>query len=493
MPRLSHQLVLRARELIAATRAGPGAVAAAAELASFRDSLRVLDLRYLDSELRQDRFETHHGWDVIKPTDLRQISALPQGSAVLQFLTCHPSGWVREAAIRELAVASDGAEVVFLLLRVNDWVEPVRRAAVAGLRARVGSGFAHALVPALPLLERMRGWQRIDERGLLDQLEAMMGPAELGAGLASTDVLVRRSCARRLVTGTPEDAAIDLALADRDSVTRRTIARWLCVEAGPRFDARAPLLLRDRLATIRREALAVGLTRGVSAETHLVDPDPRVRGLAQAHLVAAGEDVASRYRAMLEHTSAPIRAIGLTGLAESAGDGATDGVRRHLDDPQARLRVAALTAAAILRLPDLHELLIAALADPAPSARRLARDLLIVRAMRLQPAAVWAAFTVAPRGQGQRAALAVLSRCDFWPRISYLLRATADPDPEVHSLAQAYVASWLARRERVFTSPSAAHVGAILASLAIAQVETAVAREIASVATRASTPATSPS
>jgi hypothetical protein len=336
---------------------------------------------------------------------------------VAQILACHPNGHVREAALRTFAVASDGREVGFLLLRVNDWVEPVRRAAVAALRARRRAELAPALVAALPLLGRMRAWRRLDERGLLDELDAIPSPGDLAAGLASTDVAVRRTCARRLAAGDLDDAAIERALADRDVPTRRTVARQLCAEAGARFDAHAARLLADRAGVIRREALAVALRRGSDAAPFLVDPDAGVRGLAQAHLILAGDDVAARYRAMLGGGTSRIRAIALDALADAVT------VRAHLADADPRLRAAALGASARARLDDLHDVLLAGLADVAPAPRRVARRLLVPRAMRLRPAAVWAVFSAAPHAR--LAALAVLHRCDYWPRLPYLLRATS--------------------------------------------------------------------
>jgi hypothetical protein len=48
----------------------------------------------------------------------------------------HPSGYVREEAIAHLAAVWDGTELPFLLIRVNDWVAPVR---APGERSSSGS------------------------------------------------------------------------------------------------------------------------------------------------------------------------------------------------------------------------------------------------------------------------------------------------------------------------------------------------------------------
>ena len=494
MPRFTFELLERLRELAAAAvfELPDPAARAARELATLRDSLRPLDLAMVDLLLR-DRSSDVADWHRIGPAALKRLPSLPFAGAVIQVLACHPSGHVREEAIRQLAAVSDGREIAVLLLRANDWVAPVRRAAIAALRRRAQPALVPELVQALPLLDRMRAWQRIDDPTLLDELDAALDAAALGNGLASADVLVRRACARRLAATAPGPAAIDLALGDRDGVTRRTIARWLCAEAGPTFDAHATRLLADRLGSVRREALAVAVGRGLSAdsaETFLADPDPGVRDIARAHLVAIGMDVAARYRVMLDDGSVPVRAIGLTGLAETEGIVAAGLVRAHLADPDPRLRAAALASAANARLPDLLDVLVAALGDASGGPRRVARRFLIPSAARLRPAALWSVFTAAPQGQARRGALVVLARCDFWPRLSYLLRATADPDPEIAELARQYVASWVARRSRVFTSPAASDADAIRDALSGAQIDASAAR---SVATAVATPATSSS
>ena len=70
-------------------------------------------------------------WTTLRPDDVSAIARLSHAWAPLGIMSYHPSGFVREAAVRALARRTDGREVPFLVLRVNDWVAEVRAVALA--------------------------------------------------------------------------------------------------------------------------------------------------------------------------------------------------------------------------------------------------------------------------------------------------------------------------------------------------------------------------
>jgi hypothetical protein len=116
----------------------PVAEAAAATIRQLLETLKPLALPQFDEMARGYPFHWNkiwRQWDRINPSDLDRLDRLVDGWAVAATLSCHRSGYVREAAVRRLFTAPVDRSLPFLLLRTNDWVSPVRRAATEAVEA----------------------------------------------------------------------------------------------------------------------------------------------------------------------------------------------------------------------------------------------------------------------------------------------------------------------------------------------------------------------
>ncbi|WPB79519.1 hypothetical protein KYC5002_10220 [Archangium violaceum] len=118
------------------------------------------DVRGLDESLRQVSFyETDYV--LLRPQELEHFAALSPSVATL--LTSHPSGYLRQAALLHLLRSGNVDAWPFLLLRLNDWVLPVREAAHEAATAALPEpapeaipGQAHRQARSLPP-QNMRG------------------------------------------------------------------------------------------------------------------------------------------------------------------------------------------------------------------------------------------------------------------------------------------------------------------------------------------------
>ena len=88
---------------------------------------------------------------------------------VLRLGTFHPNGYFREKCICKLS--KDNESVKFILLRLNDWVEPVREAAVNVIWNQIPKLNVEELVNCLPYLEKVKHGRRKD-RQEFQKLEA---------------------------------------------------------------------------------------------------------------------------------------------------------------------------------------------------------------------------------------------------------------------------------------------------------------------------------
>src|SRR6185312_3917797 len=100
---------------------------------SILDALNVRDLLEFDRRVRDRVRMSASGWThwaTLKAGDLSVFrGAEATAAAVIGAASFHASGHVREAAVRLLDEVETGAELRFLLIRLNDWVPAVRSAA----------------------------------------------------------------------------------------------------------------------------------------------------------------------------------------------------------------------------------------------------------------------------------------------------------------------------------------------------------------------------
>jgi hypothetical protein len=448
---------------------------------SLRRLISVHDLSFFDRAFREVSPWLHPEtmrWREMRPADLRAVAALRTGPTLLQLAMCHPSGYVREEAIRRSAACSDGSEIGFLLLRANDWVPPVRELAQSALRARLTVEHVPDLVAALPVLDAMARWGRLGSTQLVDQIDALLRDARSWASLiaasSSNDRLTRRVAYRWLLEGGPYRSAagaprsragvLSAALRDRDPAIRAWVGRWL-ISADDLFDAFAGELLRSRVGAVRHGAaqrlLAIG-ARLPWADL-LLDPHGGIRALAQHAAVEAGSDPDDEYRARMRFSEGARLGTALIGLGETGGTRDVETIRPYLAHRQPVVRKAALQALAMFKVDDTVDLAFAALSDVSPAVTRVARDVLLDRPASVPAARVWSTFAEAKSLAGKRAALAVLANVGYWESLPHLLRALADD--EVQDLAPRYIGAWLARRNRVFVVPPVAIVDEVRALL----------------------------
>ena len=474
----------------------------------------IRDLGMFDRAFRATALWSRPGpsrWRRMAPDELRAVATLQTGPVLLQLAMCHPSGHVREAAIRRSATCADGSEIPFLLLRTNDWVLPVRGLAQSALRARLGARHLPDLVAALPVLDEMPRWGRLGDTALIDDIHVLLGSAAavpaLRAALSSLDRFVRRCAFRRLIAreapqGEAREAAgaqgpyrdssggLDpraevaaAALRDADPAIRTWVERRLTAGSDRAFLAFSDALLRSRLGASRLGAaqrlLALGLA--VPWRELLFDDHAGVRALAQQTVLDSGGDPDVEYRAGMATSRARRLSVALLGLSETGGGDDSTVIRGYLTDPIAAVRRGALRALVHLKVDDAVELCLASLADGSPSVSHAARALLAVRIASISPARLWTVFQRVTTAWGRTDALALLSLADYWTGMPYLLRAFCASEGVVRDRAAHYLGRRIERQHRMFTAPSPSTADELRATLDSPALPEAFRRELSAI------------
>ncbi len=437
---------------------------AAAAISAYLGALGPRELLALDETSRQ-----RYWWFVgarerqIEPADVPRLRE--HGAAALGLASFHMNGFVREAAVRELAETKGGAELPYLLVRVNDWVEAVQDAAYAAVRARLVPRYAAHFVRDLWLLARLERCARADHAALLGTVQALLvGPGwrpALRDALSTPDRWVRRSCYSLLLDAPAPDGPeiLQRALRDEDAIVRlRAIRAAHAVLGVDRLRAVLPAPLRDPAMPVRREALAL-LTRHFPHEAEpalreaLFDTHAPMREVARFDLRRRGiTDFRTMYRSALDELTGARLKTALFGLGETGSAEDAPRVEKFLSHPTPAVRRAAVVGLARLAPEDSVPLFIRALEDTSPRVSRAAR--LALRPHRIGPAHLW--NLVAREEPHVRAnAFVLLAGLGKWESIGWMIRALAVDDERLASLARQRVSRWIDQFNRDLSRPSA--------------------------------------
>ena len=417
---------------------------------------------------------THWGrWDEAwSKLSANAVPALADGNSIgpLAVAAMHANGRVREAAIHVLATRVDGAELPILLVRLNDWVAPIRDLARRCVAARMRVEYAAHLLSHLSLVLRVERSQRGEHEWLLEAVARLLnGPESAGvlqAGLDSRDRTIRRACLRFAAVGNASGAAValELALCDSDPMCRLWAAKQLRERAdGASVSTLHAKLCHDPFMPVRREVLAALVKREPEAARDalrqaLLDRHSSMRELARYHL-RDHLDTAEFYRVALVGATGATLGAAIRGLGESGAASDAAVVERFVESPEIRIRRAAIAAIGHLA-PKVHGgVLLRGLADASPSVSAEAR-LAVAAAVHEMAEPLAELVRSHALAHVRKNALRLVMRLSKWGQLPLILAACRDSIENVALPAQGAVGRWLARFNRSFETPTAAQLSA---------------------------------
>ena len=468
-----------------AVRRGTRSLAFAKRIDVLLSGLPVSRLSHLDRSIR-DRSSWFREWFGERRLGAVLPKHLPEHEELFLCLAlCHPSGYVRQPAIREAAKRlRRGAlsryavlALQLLVLRRNDWVAPVAAGAAAALDQVLVDAPATRWIQALPLVYRLSQFERREHAEFVEAVKTKAGSAAwarpLLDGIGSDDRQVSRTATRCALRNTAleRSAVVRVALDASDPLVRLLAARAADETEGA--DPRQALLARleaDPFMPVRREALRIRAawfpeTLRAAYERLLFDPSRALRAQAQAEITKGDGDPAEHYRGHLRDADPADAAIALLGLAEVGKEADAHLAERFVQAPHARRRAAALRCLARLAGDEYVDTFVAALLDPSPRVCRTAASALLGRVHRAGIERVLATLDDPPHAHVRRVVLRLLFESDQWAPLGPLVRAVARGDETVAPWAASLLGSWFARHRGWTSTPPQAHVDALRQAL----------------------------
>ena len=431
--------------------------------------LPSLDLATLDQLVRKSWTAYHynlHNWQGLRPSDVGRLAQSKLATSLVGLASFHFNGYVREAAVIELASQRTGKELPFLLIRLNDWVSQVRDAAATAVRSRIEPSYAVHFLANISLVLRLRVCGRV-EKGFVDDICGLLKRPEcrdvLRAGTTSTDKAVRRISFQLTAEAEPSTRAaiVRAAMTDPDAFSRSWAARHFLPHLSPEeLPGVIQPMLKDRFMPVRRDALWYAATKCPDIakgpiRAALLDNHVSMRETARQFLaVAEIESARDFYAEAVRNGNDKQLFAAICGLGETGQSADVLLIVPFLNSRLTKIRRAAAYSLGRLDVEGQLAKLVSVLSDAKPSVSREALKALRSKARYIALVDLEKLLASGADFYVRRNTLTLILHTDKWKKVPVLLEACADRDARIAEQAAKALKAWFFSYNRSFAEPT---------------------------------------
>lgn len=433
------------------------------------EQLQFGQLPGLDEAMRR-AWAHAEDWYGLKPSVKTMNGGSEDDLVVLGLISAHRSGYIRAEAVHALGNSLSETAIPFLLVRLVDWVEAVRRAADVELIDKLQPQYGGMFVRCLGLLDRLSEHSRFRpayREWVSDRLKRPACAEQVAAGLQSDQPAVRRAC---YPTAASNPALSTKSILDRALIERDVAIRRWAFSSGPAFWSGdgidwVRLAAKDAYPPIRQRAFNELARTEVSPEElskFLFDRCVGIRRSCQTLCVDRFRLVPVEvYLEALATGNNRIMEIAVRGIAETGS--CRDGQRLLdlLSHRSARVRSAVVHGLGVLKIEQIEENLIRRISTDSRSVARESASVLLLRKL-LPPKEIWAAAKQNPDGQAQLAVLRQMRRASKWDQLWLYLDSAASEDRELAECALERLSVWEIQFNRTFVQPALGQTAELL-------------------------------
>lgn len=409
-------------------------------------------------------------WYGLKPSIEKLKGRDSNDQFLLALMSAHRSGYVRAEVIHALGKDSSEMGIPFLLMRLVDWVEAVRRAADLELIDKLQPQYCGMFVRCLGLVERLSEHTRFRPAYREWVSELLKHPAcaeQVTAGLDSNQRTIRRAC-YPIAASNPAFSAkriLDRALVEPDVAIRRwAFSSGPVLWPGDEIDW-VGLAANDAYSPIRQKAFDTLARTEVSSDElskFLFDRCTGIRRSCQALCAERfGLVPVEIYREALTGGNNRRTEIAVRGLAETGSREDGERLMNLLDHHSARVRSAAVHALGVLKVEQVEEKLLERVSLDSRAVVREAASVLLLRKL-VSPGAISAAARQNANGQAQLAVLRQMWRAGKWVQLRLYLESATSDNRKLAECALERLAVWESHFNRTFVQPSAGEPAELL-------------------------------
>lgn len=394
--------------------------------------------------------------------------------------TLDSSGWIRERAVLALLSSGSPEALPFVLLRSNDWVAQVRKAAEQWFSAHGAAISMEQLVRSLPILaaltERSYGNDSKLVKVLLARLALPEAAPVLLAVLPRSSSRIRRLLFTLLAqNGALQDPDIQSGLFKHpDPIFGVLLLKHLRLHSPELPTTVVNHALSSKSATLRRYALYALSEEQISHLTPLLwqscfDSAQGVRNFAQYHLLKhfTSKELQERYAAVLREPQVPntMRAACILGFHEAGGKWESSQYMELSQHKSMQVRVAVLRTFAATCFDDALPWLKNALVGDRASLGKAALAILRQHRQALSLAEIQSMLNHEHPPAVRLRAFVLLCMRNRWEQLPVLFELLNDPSGLFESQVLLRLSVWLSQFNQVHTQPARIQVEQALTAL----------------------------
>lgn len=370
------------------------------------------------------------------------------------------NGYVRQAALEQMASATDWRYIPFILRRVGDWVPQVRTQAAKTLAQYKATEFRKGFLAAIHEIESLLQVKRVDLVAVYQEVMRWLvhdvDPAQLlievqELGDASRFRVIRYLLAEHRCG----EVMLGTFLTDRSFLVRLATVRHVVALSEDWSSGLLEGALNDPFPSVRTSAFKELIRRDratpATLTLALTDPSLDVRNMAAKHLALSREALVEHYR---EHLKRDIRVDGcLLGLRDAKGTEHVTDVVPYTAHSDPTVRQAALMALAGLAPDQAYEHAMLMIVDRNKRIRAKAEAILLERhdqAVFDRALSLLASEQVMHRLAG----LSLLNKFGGWGSLPHTLKACLDGTSKVADQAWVNLNAWERYARNLFTIAS---------------------------------------
>ncbi len=442
---------------------------AAALLATLND----VELIYIDQNFRRHSWYLPNiagrdAWQDLKPEHLDAIAQrVTRAESLLGFASMHHSGRIREKAVRLLSECNSGAELSFLFLRLNDWVDIIATLAASAIRKRLVPELASVVAGNVAFVQRLTTLGRVDHRSLFNTIVEFLAQPEcrpqVEAALHTADTGTRKIIFAILTRTNGERAqqVVLQALMDAASIIRLWAIRKARQDLHGEAQAEAiDLALKDRSSAVRTAAVYALVDTAPEKLVAvllpmLMAPTPALRSIARFHLAKINNiDLRAFYAGQLSSTRNRDVEIAVLSLGDIANHDDVPLLLKHLHDTRPRISAAAIRGLARIAGDDFVAEFTAVLLSRDGFPAKQAMQALLSRAYLINQELIWGRFQQTGATKPRARMLQLLAHTNKWDALYYIMAARGDGDAVVAALADDMLNRWTHQFNSSTSTPS---------------------------------------
>ncbi|WP_346962539.1 hypothetical protein [Clostridium sp.] len=411
-------------------------------------------------------YEWSYDWRTKDPKELlHPLMSEEEKVTILGLSSFHPNGYFRENAIKALSNMETGHEIPYLLIRINDWVRPVRNISKEQLLRYLTPEHTMSFINNLPLVLRLGECSREEHIDVIDAVVSLLSSSEssqkLISGLQSPDSKVRLACYKIILKIRILDSKsiINYLIKDTNPYNRLFVLRNIKQEITPdEFTDISQLLLNDKFAQIRilaLETLYKFQPEGSinTLEKSLFDRNQSVRSLSRYLLSKHKKyDFAAIYRHAIQKNEQLYSSI--CGLGETGNTSDSKIISTFMNNDTIKIVKASINALARLDFQEYEEELIFIINDERVGISKAARSVLYKRIDGSDADTIYGIFKQAIYDHVKINTCILLCSLSKWEAIRYIIEFCADKNDSISALGQNAIENWKVKYNCSFTTPT---------------------------------------